>query len=296
MTRRSAAGLALGGPCAFGLALGDARTKVRLALSETILSEVNLNDARAAMKVWIRVMGRDLDVAVDEKLFSTTAEIHARARRGELDTIALNVIEYRPIADLLESSQMVSAAGTAGNEQYQLVVKRDGGPSRLEDLKGRRLNVLRSPRMCLAADWLANTLDGARLGLPDRFFAAMVENTKFSQVVLPVFFGQADACLTTKQGLDTMAELNPQVGRALRVLAHSPALTLNIYVFRKGYPAADRQRVVQAIAGMRGSVSGRQLATLFQFDDLAVQNAGCLGPALHILKRADQLRGRPGRG
>lgn len=271
-------------------------TAVRLAISESILGEVNLTDARLAMRLWIKLMGKDLNVVITPKLFSNSQEIHDRARRGELDAIALNVIEYRHIADLLDTTQIISAGGSAGHEQYLLLVKQESGIRRIEDLKGRRLYLLKSPRMCLAMDWLSNTLEAAHLGPKDRFFPAILEDAKFSKVVLPVFFGQADACLTTKQGFDTMCELNPQVGRALKAVASSPAMTLNIYIFRKGYHLPDRAKVIQAIAGLRGTVSGRQLATLFQFDELIVQDGNCLAAALGILRRADQHRGRQGRG
>ena len=44
-------------------------------------------------------------------MFDTTEEIFRRARTGQLDCVALNVVEYRQIADLLDSSQIMAEGG-----------------------------------------------------------------------------------------------------------------------------------------------------------------------------------------
>ena len=42
--------------------------------------------------------------------------------------------------------------------------------------------------------------------------------------------------------------------------------------------------------------AGRQFATLFQFEEAVVRDAGCLAPALAILDAGDRARGRRGLG
>ncbi len=295
-SRRGAISLALG---AFpitpgGLPVAQQSVPVRLALSESVVGDVNLNDARAAMKVWISLITKDLNVLIDPKLFSTTQEICDRMHRSELDAVALNVLEYRLIADLLDTTQIVAAGGPAGLEQYVILAKQSGGLRRLSDLKGKRFCTLKSPRMCLAADWLSTVLDEGHRGPAEQFFASVSVDAKFSRVVLPVFFGQADACLTSKRGFETMCELNPQVARDLKVIASSPPMVLSFYIFRKDYHVLNRQKVIKAISGLRNTTAGQQLATLFQFEELTLKDAGCLTPALAILDAADRVRGRRG--
>ncbi|MGJ5819684.1 phosphate/phosphite/phosphonate ABC transporter substrate-binding protein [Paludibaculum fermentans] len=292
-TRRSVLALALGGvPLLPGALLAfDESVPVRLALSESIVGDVNLNDARAAMKVWVALMTKDLNVQIDPKLFSTTQEIQDRMRKGDLDAAALNVLEYRQIAELLDSSQIVAAGGAAGLEQYLILVKQNSGIRQLSDLQGKRFCLLKSPRMCLASDWLLTILDAAHQGPAGQFFSSITVDTKFSRVVLPVFFGQAEACLTSKRGFETMCELNPQVARELTAIASSPLMVLSFYIFRRHYQEQNRRRLIKVISGLRNSTAGQQLATLFQFEELMVKDAGCLTTALAILDAADRVRG-----
>ena len=152
-------------------ATADVGAPLRLAISESVVGEVNLNDARAAMQVWMKRMAQDMNLVVEynPKVFETTQEILGRARRGLLDAVALNVIEYRQMADLLDSSQVIASAGEEGPEQYAILVRQNSGIQRLGDLRGRRLILLEAPRMCMAAAWLSAILDEGHFGPSAQF-------------------------------------------------------------------------------------------------------------------------------
>ena len=280
------------------LSAADAGATVRLAISESLVADVNINDARAAMLIWIKRMEQDLNVAVEinPKVFDTTQEVLRRARGGQLDTVALNVIEYRQIADVLDPSQIVAETGAAGQAQYIVLAKRNSGIQHLGDLRGRRLFVLKAPKMCVASAWLSTILDEGHFGPSEQFFGSVITDAKVSRVVLPVFFGQADACLTSKQGFDTMCELNPQVARDLTVIASSPAMVVTFYAFHKNYKSMSRERFAKVYSDLPSNVAGRQLATLFQFESLVVNDIACLAPALAVLEKAERARSRPGAG
>jgi len=267
----------------------EAVAPIRLAVSESLVSQVNLNDARAAMQVWLKRMSQDLNIPIEfsPRVFDTSEEILRRARAGQFDAVALNVIEYREIADALDPGHVIAESD---GEQYLLLTKSAGPVRRLSDLRGKRLTVLRAPRMCLAAPWLANLLKEGQLGESDQFFASISSDLKPSRVVLPVFFGQADACITSRRGFETMSELNPQVARDLTVIARSPELVVTFYTFHKNYHGVSRERFAKVYADMPASAAGRQLATLFQFQGLAVKEVSCLAPSLAILETSDRHR------
>jgi len=278
------------------VAAADSGAPVRLAISESLVTDVNINDARAAMVIWLQRMMVDLNVVIEinPKVFDTTLEIVRRARTGQLDAVALNVVEYRQIADFLDPSEVMAEAGTEGEEQYILLAKRNGGIQHVADLRGRRLTMLKTPKMCVASAWISTLLDAGHLGPSDQFFGSVIEDTKVSKVVLPVFFGQTEACLTSKRSFDTMVELNPQVGKDLTAIASSPAMVVTFYVFHKNYHGVNREKFAKVYSNVRADAAGRQLATLFQFQALVVRDADCLAPALAVLSAAEHLRRRPG--
>ncbi len=301
VSRRQALALAFGGGQWFPAALKAAppTTRVRLAISESLVfPNVNLDDARAAMRIWLKRVMVDLNVVFElsPNVFDTTEEILQRARIGDFDAVALNVIEYRQIAEFLDSSQIITPQGAAGMDRYLLLAKRDSEILRLADLKGRNLLVLKDPKMCVADAWLSTILADSGRGPSEQFFRSVTEETKPAQVILPVFFGRVDACLTFGHSFDTMCELNPQVGKALIPIAASPEMTVILCVFRKNYPGAGRDVFTKVYTNLHNSASGRQVEALFQFVGAESRNASCLAPALAILEKAAHIRGlgRPG--
>jgi phosphonate transport system substrate-binding protein len=270
----------------------DGGAALRFGISESVIGEVNLNDARVAMQMWVSRVTREVNLTLDPRLFLPSPEILERARAGRLDALALNVVEYRQIAEFLDPSQIVTAPDATGLEQYLILVKQSSGIRHLGELKGRRLCMLRTPRACVAPTWLSTLLEEGHHGPAEQFFSSVVTDAKFAKVVLPVFFGQADACVTTRRGFETMAELNPQVARELTAIASSPPMFVSFYVFRKNYQSANREKLIQAFTRLRSGPAGAQLATLFQFDELIVRDSGCLANAVGILEAAERARGR----
>ncbi|HUA62229.1 MAG TPA: PhnD/SsuA/transferrin family substrate-binding protein [Verrucomicrobiae bacterium] len=284
---------AAGGFCP---AAADTNPPVRFAISESLVSDVNINDARAAMLVWVKRMMVDLNVVVEltPRVFDTTEEVIRKARAGLFDSVALNMPEYHQICEFLDPSQILTEGGDLGTEQYFLLCRRNNDFKQLKDLRGRRLCISNEHRMCMAPPWLSTILDEAHLGSAEQFFGSVTQETKLARVVLPVFFGQSDAAIASRRGFDAMCELNPQVARDLVIVASSPPMVVSLYVFHRNYHSSSRQQFVRAISQVRTSPAGRQMATLFQFDSLAVKDASSLTTALAVLDKARLIRNRQG--
>lgn len=265
---------------------------MRLALSESLVRDVNATDARAAMSYWIRnlIAGMNIQVKLDDGLFSNASQLEARLKGGEIDAVGVNILEYRRIAPLLDRGQ-VTVPVFRTRFEYVLLVRADGPLSTLSALRGRRLLLLDSLAACVAPAWLSTLIGAGEPHDPAQFFSEIVRRSKPSQVILPVFFGQADACLTTQPSFITMGELNPQVVRRLRPLAVSPEIVHSLYAFRKGWNNATRDKVVEAFANMGVTATGRQVMTMFQCDSLATRDAHCLDASLALLAQAERFLG-----
>jgi len=275
------------------LKASEPERKMRLVISETMVADVNINDARAAMSVWIARLSADLNftVELDPRVFVSSEEVLRRIRTGQVDGAAMNMIEYREVADYLDNNGLIVArGGGTGADQFLLIAKRPGA-RQLSDLRGRRICLFKSPATYVAPAWLSTILDDAHLGPATSFFAAVTTETKVARVVLPVFFGQADACIVTKRGFETMCELNPQVSRDLTAIAASPLMVGCFYAFRRNYHDPARQKFTDPYK-LLASPTGRQLATFFQFEELMVTDVSILAPSLKVLERADRMIGR----
>jgi phosphonate transport system substrate-binding protein len=274
-------------PLHAGEVLASAHTNamLRLGFSTSVFSGVNENDAKAAMKVWAQAILKEHSLSVPADPQVLTADAIATAMQNKLiDAVTLSAAEYRVIgAEFMSTNAILGATGGRVTEEYLLLVHRDSIIGRIEDLRGRSLIFFQNPRASLAPVWFETLLLQSGLGPTLRFCGRVIQGGKLSQVVLPVFFHQADACVVTRRGFQTMIELNPQVGRQLEILLSSPAMVPFAFLFRSDYSDPVRDQIMAEIKDVHSTVAGQQALALFQCESLEVHPISVLDSALELL-------------
>ena len=149
-----------------------------------------------------------------------------------------------------------------------LLVRNDSGISRVDQLRGKSIRIESGQKGSIPIQWLDSYLM-ARVASDSRsFFSAITEYSKASQVIMPLFFKQSDACLASKDSLETMSELNPQIGRTLRILETSPGFATGLLAVRSDIRNPRRDALVKAIREIHNDPKGRQLLTIFRINRL----------------------------
>lgn len=260
--------------------------------STALMPDVNEDDASAAMKVWAEGVVKNGVINADPHvlMFHDFASLQTALRNKTVDGVVAPTAEYFALTNEFEFNHFVFSV-VAGSifDEYILLVRAEGRFAKVEDLRGCTLNSLKQTRTSLAPIWLDTLL--LEKGLPPaaQFCGRVTEATKLTQTVLPVFFGKADACLVTRTGFNTMCELNPQVGRQLRVLAASTNYVPSGFFFRAGYPPARQEECLAEFKRVGKNPAGLQILTVFQTESLEEQPASVLNSTLDLLKRHRQL-------
>ena len=278
-------------PCA-AAAQGEAQP-FHIGFSSMMFSDVNKNDAKAALKVWAQTVAgeRGIETDPDPSILTGLDELAAALRNKQVDMVALLTEEYRALNAAVPLAPLFFASLNGKVEEVVvLLAHRDSGIERVEDLKGRRLIIHRNPRASLAVCWLDSILLEKGLRSTAEFMGRVDENNKLSSVVLPVFFRRSDSCLVTRSGFDTMSELNPQIGKALKVLATSPKMVPTLLCFRADYAPAFKDKVLAGLRDLHLSPAGQQVLTIFHSERLEEMPASRLQSALDLLAHCEELR------
>ncbi|MGA2138862.1 MAG: PhnD/SsuA/transferrin family substrate-binding protein [Verrucomicrobiia bacterium] len=265
---------------------------LRLGFSSSVFVGVNENDAKAATKVWAQtiLLEHGATVVAEPTVLNGREAIASAVRNKLVDAVTMTAEEYWVLGgEFMSTNAVLGANGGLATEEYLLLVHRDSNIGRIDDLRGRSLIFFENGRASLAPVWFETLLLKSGLGQTSQFCGRVIQGTKLSQVVLPVFFRQADACVVTRRGFQTMVELNPQVGQQLKTLVSSPAMVPVAFLFRADYSDPVRDRIVAEIEKVHSSVAAQQVLTLFQCENLQVRPVSALDTALELLATHGRL-------
>lgn len=286
--------LALAGMSCIGSVCEAAEPEIlRLGFSSAVFGGLNENDAKASIKALMAVISRERSVPADTEphLHFGTDAIVAAVKQGTVNTLSVGVTEYWILRrDIEFDGALVSLQNGDPTETYIVLTHANSGINSLPDLRGRRVGVLANIRMSLALSWLDVEL--AKLELPgvDDHFAQFTESTKPAKVVLPVFFQQLDACVVSESTFRTMTELNPQLGRQLRIVAKSAPHVPALFAFTARLSPAFRDRVMRELSAVDETPSGRQVLAIFQTTQVRSRPESVLRSALDLLDEHARLR------
>lgn len=249
---------------------------------------INLNDARAAMRVWTQEVAatRGLPVSPEIVSFDRVDDVVKALNESRLEAITLTAGEYWELRDRVSVGPLLlSRTNGEAFDHYVLLVRKADQISSLTQLRGKKLVMLLSARSCIMPEWLDLELYDADLPAPADHFGDVRQEAKLSRNVLNVFFGQSDACIVTRQGFELMQELNPQVGKQLEVLLESPPVVSSFFFFRGNFVSPSRQLIIDEFTSTNENPGKSQILTLFQQEELFQGTPEDLAETLALLDR-----------
>lgn len=301
MTRRRwlalAAGLAAA-DWASRLCLAEGNRHIlRIAVSTDTLAGANVNDARAAYKVWTNEVMRQDPISSAEMvpgIFLPSEEVIREIRQDAIQGFGITALEFLKVADLVDPDSVLLQDYLSDGLEYVLLAHNDGRIKRIADLKGAQVLVHLHRDMVLAAAWLGTLLAANNLPQPEHFFSGQKQVDNLNQVVLPVFFHRAEAACLTRRNWQTAQELNPQLGRDLGVLAISPKLIPNVIAFRRGCDPEARMALFAAISKMASLSAGQQIVALYQSHGFISRPTSVMNGTLQMLHDFQRASGQLG--
>ena len=264
----------------------------RVGFSNTLFTDVNENDARAAVKAWSQTIARERNIPTDPeaRIFRNTSELLQALRNKSVDAVGISTIEYAAVRREVPLAPLfITYNGARCREQYLLLVHRDSKLEQLADLRGKSLIFHANSRASLAQPWLDTLLLKAGGKTTAAWLGKITRTPKVAQVVLPVFFRQTDACVATRTELETMRELNPQIGQQLKILARSPEIVPSLFCFRADYASTFKEQVFAGLRELHKTPAGLQVLTIFQSEKVEDQPASSMDSALALLAEHAQL-------
>jgi len=239
--------------------------------SPHVFYNVDPNDVVGLMEVFSHILDRNMKNKSNTTMiaFKTVEESEKALSKNEVDVLVMIPEEFIRLRSKFHLTAILSADyGMHFYNELYLLVHNGAGITGIEQLRGKNMIVDVGQQGSIPIKWLDSILTAQFSLNAQGFFRSMTEATKSSQVVMPVFFGQTDACLVSRSHYETMVELNPQLGRKLRVLEKSPGFVTGIIAMRKDLQIKTRDAIVKNLSEMYTDPKGKQIMTIFRINRL----------------------------
>jgi ABC-type phosphate/phosphonate transport system substrate-binding protein len=267
---------------------------MRIGFAGAVFADMNSRDGEASIRVWGQALGRKGNVfrTLETTVLDDTEQTRRAMVEGKVDFIGLPTYEYFKIQDCALPGELMTLVMDNDEmyEEFLILVGADASGADLPDLRGKKLIFLDTIRTSLLAEaWVNATL--AKLNLPTmwRFFGGVSKVARPSRAVLPVFFGQADACLVTRSAFETMCELNPQIGAKVRVAAASMPVVPTVFCCRKDIATDFKDAVFQIVRDMGRDPYGQQVLITFKASKLVDIDESNLATARDLARENERL-------
>jgi ABC-type phosphate/phosphonate transport system substrate-binding protein len=262
-----------------------------LGVSQKTFVDVDIKDGAAALKIYAEELGRQFGYDAQSKVYTDVEAMVRDVQSGTLDMLSVTTMEYFRIRGRVDGEMgVVHVRGGRSTSRYLVLVRNDARILGVEDLKGKKLSVLKGDE--LGRLFLNTLLLKQRFLEIAGFFSFVEERSKPSQAILSVFFGQTDACIVDDYAFTTMVELNPQVGTQLKVLASSPELYTSVCFFRRSCDEDLKQRARAMPRVLQETARGRQVFLLFKIEGILSIKESDLETTRKLVADYERLKGR----
>ncbi len=244
-------------------------------IKNLMMGDVPEEDALTAMEMWSKELANEINFRSVNHVYDDLDSLVNAFKQKKIDMAGGSALEYIKIRNEIESEPGIGFVKNGRKDVvYLLLVQHDSGIERLEDLEGKTLTTVKnSDNAMLFLDTIFLRNKGKEA---DHYFGKITSKSHFSKAILSVFFKESDAGVATDTALEIMSELNPQIGKRVKIIESSPPLIDRISFFHKDFE--HKEAIKKKSVRIQKKAKGRQFLTLFKIDSLAPIDESDLKP------------------
>jgi len=240
-------------------------SRLNIVLSDRLFVVANRSDVAASMKVWSEIAGCAMKVNAQSKVdvLASQSEMRKRILEKNVDVLVLDNVEFLKFlaAGLVEGVAVVSRNGRPQTASYVLLTAEETGS--LAQLRGKNAIFFPHTESAVPVAWIDILLAKNHMGRIENFFASSRVVNRSADCILPLFFAKVDACVTDANSWELAKEMNPQMGKKLKILAQSNPVLDSVTALPKT-PNPYRQKIVDGLLTMHTYAAGSQILSVFK--------------------------------
>ena len=242
-----------------------AEQSLRIGFHRPSFHEYSREDLEISVKILTEEMGKEIGIQTSVLIYEDI-----KAMRTDFDQGRINLIFASPLLIATQFDSTLLADGfkmvpSGGNiDSLVVLTRKHEGLDDVNSLRSKKLGLVDNDP---AADLYMNFLARSNFKKDYRdIFREMPREKKSHQVILKLFFGQADVVCVYDNFYQITTELNPQILSKTQIIAHIDGILQGAGFFHKNVDPVFRERVIAEAIKLNTYVRGRQFLEIFKND------------------------------
>ncbi len=243
----------------------ETELSLRAGIYAKSFPEFSVEDMEISIKVLAQEIGQNIGIKTDITVYE-----NIDAMRSDFEQVKLNFVIASSLILATKFDTQQLAAGlrfmrsNGAADQMLVLVQKKSGQLDFKKFRGERLVLAKNdPVTELYIDYLARS--EFRQGYKDSF-KVLPSVKKSHQLILNLFFDQADITSVFNNAYQRAVALNPQLLTKLQIIAKLDGIPQAIGLFHKNTPLEFRDRVIAKAIKLTCTARGKQLLQLFKSD------------------------------
>lgn len=261
---------------------------LRIGFFARAFPDFSREDLEISVGLLAEEIGKQVGIQTTVTIFDDIALMRANFEQGKINFVVASTLNLANDFDnnLLADGFKLIPLGEP-SENIIVLTRKNEGLDEFKALRGRRLALVDyDPIADLYIDTLA--LTNFKKGY-QASFKKLLRERKAHQIILKLFFGQADVICVYQNYYRLAGELNPQLRSKLQIISQLDGIPQGAGLFHKNVPLTFRERVIAEAINLETHARGQQLLQLFKADKTVRSTITDLTGVKELYKNHQQL-------
>jgi ABC-type phosphate/phosphonate transport system substrate-binding protein len=224
-------------------------------------------DIEISVKLLSEEIGKDVGIETKVTVFSDIENMRKAFEQGEINFVAastLNLVKDFDSNMLTDGFKLVVTSDLP--DSIIVLTRQNEEVQNLQALRGHRLAlVANDPVAELYINYWTQTIFNKDY---KDVFKEVARERRTNQVILKLFFDQADVVCVYQNAFKLAIELNPQLSSKIQIISQLDGIPQGVGMFHKNVPSDFREKVIAESLKLTNNPRGQQLLELFKADNV----------------------------
>ncbi len=243
---------------------------IKLVFTKNSFHNIKIEDAKATTQILANHIKKIKNIKNEFIVELVSKENEILDRRNDFDLLVLTTEQYLKLKNKMPLEPFcVNYANGHYGFIYHLIVNRKDNINNIDQLKGESIYTQAHTKEQAATMWVDKLLKHANIKSKKEFFKDIIIDNKATNVLMPVFFNKAKACVITDASLNLLMELNPAIKNQIKILYTSEPIIVGLTCLNSDRKNEIGYEVLKdVLPTLQENQYGKQFLDLFRAEKL----------------------------